>query len=163
MGLLFFNLMVITLTLTALVLLIFGIEFIVNSHVSKKGKTHKREKRSYGITLTIFGSILTPIFLVVLGYVLYRESNEGADFIGGSTIPFLLLILWWAIIPIFLAIGVIYFVNGSGFLKRGKSPETGEIVDVDYYVLGGLFVLFGILYFLSGIGTAVFPASLALL
>ena len=79
MGLIFFNLMLMTVTLIAIILLVFGITFIRN----RKKDEGTPIKRRNGVAPTIIGGILTPAFLILDIYFLVREAEYGADVKNG--------------------------------------------------------------------------------
>ena len=87
MGLIFFNLMIFTVTLTALLLLVFGIIFA-------KNKDKSNPKRSNGVWLIVLGAILLPLFLILDIYFLVREASEGADVIGNGALLIGSFFIW---------------------------------------------------------------------
>lgn len=154
MGLIFFNLMLMTVTLIAIILLVFGITFIRN-HKKDEG----RVKRRNGIAPTIIGGILTPAFLILDIYFLVREAEYGADVIGGGTMLIGTLFIW----PIVLIVdgGVLAFCLGTGipYMRMGKDRRTKEMVAIDHYLFGLLLVILGIAYIVCALGATVIPPS----
>ena len=155
MGLIFFNLMLMTVTLIAIILLVFGITFIRN-HKKDEGTAIKRRN---GIAPTIIGGILAPAFLIMDIYFLVREAGSGADVIGGGTMLIGTLFVW----PIVLIVdgGVLAFCLGTGipYMKIGKDRKTKEMVAIDHYLFGLLLVILGIAYIVCALGATVIPPS----
>ena len=154
MGLIFFNLMLMTVTLIAIILLVFGITFIRN-----RKKDEGRVKRRNGMAPTIIGGILTPAFLILDIYFLVREAEYGADVIGGGTMLIGTLFIW----PVVLIVdgGVLAFCLGTGipYMRIGKNRKTKEMVAIDHYLFGLLLVILGIAYIVCALGATVIPPS----
>lgn len=155
MGLIFFNLMLMTVTLIAIILLVFGITFIRN----RKKDEGTPIKRRNGIAPTIIGGILTPAFLILDIYFLVREAEYGADVIGGGTMLLGSLFLW----PVVLIVdgGVLAFCLGTGipYMRMGKDRRTKEMVAIDHYLFGLLLVILGITYIVCALGATFIPPS----
>ena len=155
MGLIFFNLMLMTVTLIAIILLVFGITFIRN----RKKDEGTPIKRRNGIAPTIIGGILTPAFLILDIYFLVREAEYGADVIGGGTMLLGSLFLW----PVVLIVdgSVLAFCLGTGipYMRMGKDRRTKEMVAIDHYLFGLLLVILGITYIVCALGATFIPPS----
>jgi len=152
MGLIFFNLMIFTVTLTALLLLVFGIIFV-------KNKDKSNPKRSNGVWLIVLGAILLPLFLILDIYFLVREASEGADVIGNGTLLIGSLLLWPVILIVDAGVLTFYLVIGISFMRSGKDRKTKEIVAIDHYVFGRLLVIFGITFIVCALGATFIPPS----
>ena len=152
MGLIFFNLMIFTVTLTALLLLVFGIIFA-------KNKDKSNPKRSNGIWLIVLGAILLPLFLILDINFLVREASEGADVIGNGALLIGSLFIWPIVLIVDAGILTFYLVTGISFIRSGKDKKTKEIVAIDHYVFGRLFVIFGIAYIVCALGATFIPPS----
>lgn len=155
MGLIFFNLMLMTVTLIAIILLVFGITFIRNRN-KDEGTPIKRRN---GIAPTVIGGILTPAFMILDIYFLVREAEYGADVIGGGTMLIGTLFIW----PVVLIVdgGVLAFCLGTGipYMRIGKDRKTKEMVAIDHYLFGLLLVILGIAYIVCALGATVIPPS----
>lgn len=152
MGLIFFNLMILTVTLTALLLLVFGIIFA-------KNKDKSNPKRSNGIWLIVTGAILLPLFLILDIYFLVREASEGADVIGNGTLLLGSLFIWPIVLIVDAGVLTFYLVTGISFMRSGKDRKTKEIVAIDHYVFGRLLVTFGIAYIVCALDATFIPPS----
>ncbi len=152
MGLIFFNLMILTVTLTALLLLVFGIVFA-------KNKDKSNPKRSNGVWLIVLGAILLPLFLILDIYFLVREASEGADVIGNGTLLIGSLFIWPIVLIVDAGVLTFYLVTGISFMRSGKNKKTKEIVAIDHYVFGRLLIIFGIAYIVCAIGATFIPPS----
>ena len=152
MGLIFFNLMIFTVTLTALLLLVFGIIFA-------KNKDKSNPKRSNGVWLIVLGAILLPLFLILDIYFLVREASEGADVIGNGTLLIGSFFIWPIVLIVDAGVLTFYLVTGISFMRSGRDKKTKEIVAIDHYVFGRLFVIFGIAYIVCAIGATFIPPS----
>lgn len=152
MGLIFFNLMIFTVTLTALLLLVFGIIFA-------KNKDKSNPKRSNGIWLIVLGAILLPLFLILDIYFLVREASEGADVIGNGTLLIGSFLIWPIVLIVDAGVLTFYLVVGISFMRSGKDRKTKEIVAIDHYVFGRLLIIFGITYIVCAIGATFIPPS----
>ena len=152
MGLIFFNLMIFTVTLTALLLLVFGIIFA-------KSKDKSNPKRSNGIWLIVLGAILLPLFLILDINFLVREASEGADVIGNGTLLIGSLFIWPIVLIVDAGVLTFYLVTGISFMRSGKNKKAKEIVAIDHYVFGRLFVIFGIAYIVCALGATFIPPS----
>ena len=152
MGLIFFNLMIFTVTLTALLLLVFGIIFA-------KNKDKSNPKRSNGIWLIVLGAILLPLFLILDIYFLVREASEGANVIGNGTMLLGSLFIWPIVLIVDAGILTFYLVVGISFIRSGKDRKTKEIVAIDHYVFGRLLIIFGITYIVCALGATFIPPS----
>lgn len=152
MGLIFFNLMIFTVTLTALLLLMFGIIFA-------KNKDKSNPKRSNGVWLIVLGAILLPFFLILDIYFLVREASEGADVIGGGTMLIGTLFIWPVVLIVDGSVLTFYLVTGISFMRSGRDKKTKEIVAIDHYVFGRLLIIFGIAYIVCALGATFIPPS----
>ena len=152
MGLIFFNLMIFTVTLTALLLLVFGIIFA-------KNKDKSNPKRSNGVWLIVLGAILLPLFLILDIYFLVREASEGADVIGNGTLLIGSFFIWPIVLIVDAGVLTFYLVTGISFMRSGKDKKTKEIVAIDHYVFGRLLVIFGIAYIVCALGATFIPPS----
>ena len=152
MGLIFFNLMIFTVTLTALLLLVFGIIFA-------KNKDKSNPKRSNGVWLIVLGAILLPLFLILDIYFLVREASEGADVIGNGTLLIGSLFIWPIVLIVDAGVLTFYLVTGISFMRSGKDRKTKEIVAIDHYVFGRLLIIFGIAYIVCALGATFIPPS----
>ena len=144
MGLIFFNLMILTVTLTALLLLVFGIVFA-------KNKDKSNPKRSNGIWLIVTGAILLPL--------LVREASEGANVIGNGALLLGSLFIWPIVVFVDAGVLTFYLVTGISFIHSGKDRKTKEIVAIDHYVFGRLLIIFGITYIVCALGATFIPPS----
>ena len=152
MGLIFFNLMIFTVTLTALLLLVFGIIFA-------KNKDKSNPKRSNGVWLIVLGAILLPPFLILDIYFLVREASGGADVIGNGTLLIGSFFIWPIVLIVDAGVLTFYLVTGISFMRSGKDKKTKEIVAIDHYVFGRLLIIFGIAYIVCAIGATFIPPS----
>ena len=152
MGLIFFNLMIFTVTLTALLLLVFGIIFA-------KNKDKSNPKRSNGVWLIVLGAILIPLFLILDIYFLVREASEGADVIGNGTLLIGSFFIWPIVLIVDAGVLTFYLVTGISFMRSGRNKKTKEIVAIDHYVFGRLLVIFGIAYIVCALGATFIPPS----
>ena len=152
MGLIFFNLMIFTVTLTALLLLVFGIIF-------RKNKDKSNPKRSNGVWLIVLGAILLPLFLTLDIYFLVREASEGANVIGNGTLLIGSFLIWPIVLIVDAGVLTFYLVIGISFIRSGKDKKTKEIVAIDHYVFGRLLIIFGIAYIVCAIGATFIPPS----
>ena len=152
MGLIFFNLMIFTVTLTALLLLVFGIIFA-------KNKDKSNPKRSNGVWLIVTGAILLPLFLILDIYFLVREASEGADVIGNGTLLIGSFFIWPIVLIVDAGVLTFYLVTGISFIRSGKDKKTKEIVAIDHYVFGRLLIIFGITYIVCALGATFIPPS----
>ena len=152
MGLIFFNLMIFTVTLTALLLLVFGIIFA-------KNKDKSNPKRSNGVWLIVLGAILLPLFLILDIYFLVREASEGADVIGNGTLLIGSFFIWPIVLIVDTGVLTFYLVTGISFMRSGRDKKTKEIVAIDHYVFGRLLVIFGIAYIVCALGATFIPPS----
>lgn len=152
MGLIFFNLMIFTVTLTALLLLVFGIIF-------RKNKDKSNPKRSNGVWLIVLGAILLPLFLILDIYFLVREASEGANVIGNGTLLIGSFFIWPIVLIVDAGVLTFYLVTGISFIRSGKDKKTKEIVAIDYYVFGRLLIIFGIAYIVCALGATFIPPS----
>ena len=152
MGLIFFNLMIFTVTLTALLLLVFGIIFA-------KNKDKSNPKRSNGVWLIVTGAILLPLFLILDIYFLVREASEGANVIGNGTLLIGSLFIWPVVLIVDAGVLTFYLVTGISFMRSGKDKKTKELVAIDHYVFGRLLIIFGITYIVCAIGATFIPPS----
>ena len=152
MGLIFFNLMIFTVTLTALLLLVFGIIF-------RKNKDKSSPKRSNGVWLIVLGAILLPLFLILDIYFLVREASEGANVIGNGTLLIGSFLIWPIVLIVDAGVLTFYLVIGISFIRSGKDKKTKEIVAIDHYVFGRLLIIFGIAYIVCAIGATFIPPS----
>ena len=153
MGLIFFNLMILTVTLTAALLLVFGITF------SKNKNKDNNVKRSNGIWLIVLGTILLPLFLILDINFLVREASEGANVIGNGAMLLGSLFIWPIVVFVDAGVLTFYLVTGISFMRSGKDKKTKEIVAIDHYVFGRLLVIFGIAYIVCAIGATFIPPS----
>ena len=152
MGLIFFNLMIFTVTLTALLLLVFGIIFARN-------KDKSNPKRSNGVWLIVLGAILLPLFLILDIYFLVREASEGADVIGNGTLLIGSFFIWPIVLIVDAGVLTFYLAIGISFMRSGKDKKTKEIVAIDHYVFGRLLIIFGITYIVCALGATFIPPS----
>ena len=152
MGLIFFNLMIFTVTLTALLLLVFGIIF-------RKNKDKSNPKRSNGVWLIVLGAILLPLFLILDIYFLVREASEGANVIGNGTLLIGSFLIWPIVLIVDAGVLTFYLAIGISFIRSGKDKKTKEIVAIDHYVFGRLLIIFGIAYIVCAIGATFIPPS----
>ena len=152
MGLIFFNLMIFTVTLTALLLLVFGIIFA-------KNKDKSNPKRSNGVWLIVLGAILLPLFLILDIYFLVREASEGADVIGNGALLIGSFFIWPIVLIVDTGVLTFYLVTGISFMRSGRDKKTKEIVAIDHYVFGRLLVIFGIAYIVCALGATFIPPS----
>ena len=152
MGLIFFNLMIFTVTLTALLLLVFGIIFA-------KNKDKSNPKRSNGVWLIVLGAILIPLFLILDIYFLVREASEGADVIGNGTLLIGSFFIWPIVLIVDAGVLTFYLAIGISFMRLGRDKKTKEIVAIDHYVFGRLLVIFGIAYIVCALGATFIPPS----
>ena len=152
MGLIFFNLMIFTVTLTALLLLVFGIIF-------RKNKDKSSPKRSNGVWLIVLGAILLPLFLILDIYFLVREASEGANVIGNGTLLIGSFLIWPIVLIVDAGVLTFYLVTGISFMRSGRDKKTKEIVAIDHYVFGRLLIIFGIAYIVCAIGATFSPPS----
>ena len=152
MGLIFFNLMIFTVTLTALLLLVFGIIFA-------KNKDKSNPKRSNGVWLIVLGAILLPLFLILDIYFLVREASEGADVIGNGTLLIGSFFIWPIVLIVDAGVLTFYLVTGISFMRSGRDKKTKEIAAIDHYVFGRLLVIFGIAYIVCALGATFIPPS----
>lgn len=153
MGLIFFNLMILTVTLTAALLLVFGITF------SKNKNKDNNVKRSNGIWLIVLGTILLPLFLILDINFLVREASEGANVIGNGTLLLGSLFIWPIVLIVDAGVLTFYLVTGISFMRSGKDRKTKEIVAIDHYVFGRLLIIFGITYIVCALGATFIPPS----
>ena len=152
MGLIFFNLMIFTVTLTALLLLVFGIIF-------RKNKDKNNPKRSNGVWLIVLGAILLPPFLILDIYFLVREASGGANVIGNGTLLIGSFLIWPIVLIVDAGVLTFYLVTGISFIRSGKDKKTKEIVAIDHCVFGRLLIIFGIAYIVCAIGATFIPPS----
>ena len=152
MGLIFFNLMIFTVTLTALLLLVFGIIF-------RKNKDKNNPKRSNGVWLIVLGAILLLPFLILDIYFLVREASGGANVIGNGTLLIGSFLIWPIVLIVDAGVLTFYLVTGISFIRSGKDKKTKEIVAIDHYVFGRLLIIFGIAYIVCAIGATFIPPS----
>ena len=152
MGLIFFNLMIFTVTLTALLLLVFGIIFAKNIDKSNP-------KRSNGVWLIVLGAILLPPFLILDIYFLVREASGGADVIGNGALLIGSFFIWPIVLIVDTGVLTFYLVTGISFMRSGRDKKTKEIVAIDHYVFGRLLVIFGIAYIVCALGATFIPPS----
>ena len=152
MGLIFFNLMIFTVTLTALLLLVFGIIF-------RKNKDKSSPKRSNGVWLIVLGAILLPLFLILDIYFLVREASEGANVIGNGTLLIGSFLIWPIVLIVDAGVLTFYLVTGISFMRSGRDKKTKEIVAIDHYVFGRLLIIFGIAYIVCALGATFIPPS----
>ena len=152
MGLIFFNLMIFTVTLTALLLLVFGIIF-------RKNKDKNNPKRSNGVWLIVLGAILLPPFLILDIYFLVREASGGANVIGNGTLLIGSFLIWPIVLIVDAGVLTFYLVIGISFIRSGKDKKTKEIVAIDHCVFGRLLIIFGIAYIVCAIGATFIPPS----
>ena len=152
MGLILFNLMIFTVTLTALLLLVFGIIF-------RKNKDKNNPKRSNGVWLIVLGAILLPPFLILDIYFLVREASGGANVIGNGTLLIGSFLIWPIVLIVDAGVLTFYLVIGISFIRSGKDKKTKEIVAIDHYVFGRLLIIFGIAYIVCAIGATFIPPS----
>lgn len=159
MGLICFNLLLASFAFSGITFLVFGITFLTNSHDKNKSQYENNSKRSHGITFTVFGSILTMLFLLISFFAIQKELDSGADIVSRGTIFWLFIFLWWLIIPVSLAIIALYFIGGIGFVRKGRDRKTGEVIEIDYLIFGRMLLIFGILIVASAVGVLAFPAT----
>lgn len=152
MGLILFNLMIFTVTLTALLLLVFGIIF-------RKNKDKNNPKRSNGVWLIVLGAILLPPFLILDIYFLVREASGGANVIGNGTLLIGSFLIWPIVLIVDAGVLTFYLVIGISFIRSGRDKKTKEIVAIDHYVFGRLLIIFGIAYIVCAIGATFIPPS----
>ena len=152
MGLILFNLMIFTVTLTALLLLVFGIIF-------RKNKDKNNPKRSNGVWLIVLGAILLLPFLILDIYFLVREASGGANVIGNGTLLIGSFLIWPIVLIVDAGVLTFYLVIGISFMRSGKDKKTKEIVAIDHYVFGRLLIIFGIAYIVCAIGATFIPPS----
>ena len=152
MGLILFNLMIFTVTLTALLLLVFGIIF-------RKNKDKNNPKRSNGVWLIVLGAILLPPFLILDIYFLVREASGGANVIGNGTLLIGSFLIWPIVLIVDAGVLTFYLVIGISFIRSGKDKKAKEIVAIDHYVFGRLLVIFGIAYIVCALGATFIPPS----
>ena len=152
MGLIFFNLMIFTVTLTALLLLVFGIIFA-------KNKDKSNPKRSNGVWLIVLGAILLPLFLILDIYFLVREASEGADVIGNGALLIGSFFIWPIVLIVDAGVLTFYLAIGISFMRLGRDKKTKEIVAIDHYVFGRLLIIFGITYIVCALGATFIPPS----
>ena len=144
--------MIFTVTLTALLLLVFGIIF-------RKNKDKSNPKRSNGVWLIVLGAILLPLFLILDIYFLVREASEGANVIGNGTLLIGSFFIWPIVLIVDAGVLTFYLVTGISFIRSGKDKKTKEIVAIDYYVFGRLLIIFGIAYIVCALGATFIPPS----
>ena len=144
--------MIFTVTLTALLLLVFGIIF-------RKNKDKSNPKRSNGVWLIVLGAILLPLFLILDIYFLVREASEGANVIGNGTLLIGSFLIWPIVLIVDAGVLTFYLVIGISFIRSGKDKKTKEIVAIDHYVFGRLLIIFGIAYIVCAIGATFIPPS----
>ena len=144
--------MIFTVTLTALLLLVFGIIFA-------KNKDKSNPKRSNGVWLIVLGAILLPPFLILDIYFLVREASGGADVIGNGTLLIGSFFIWPIVLIVDAGVLTFYLVTGISFMRSGRDKKTKEIVAIDHYVFGRLFVIFGIAYIVCELGATFIPPS----
>lgn len=144
--------MIFTVTLTALLLLVFGIIFA-------KNKDKSNPKRSNGIWLIVLGAILLPLFLILDIYFLVREASEGANVIGNGAMLLGSLFIWPIVVFVDAGVLTFYLVTGISFMRSGKDRKTKEIVAIDHYVFGLLMIIFGITYAVCALGAIFIPPS----
>ena len=144
--------MIFTVTLTALLLLVFGIIF-------RKNKDKSSPKRSNGVWLIVLGAILLPLFLTLDIYFLVREASEGANVIGNGTLLIGSFLIWPIVLIVDAGVLTFYLVIGISFIRSGKDKKTKEIVAIDHYVFGRLLIIFGIAYIVCAIGATFIPPS----
>ena len=117
--------MIFTVTLTALLLLVFGIIF-------RKNKDKSNPKRSNGVWLIVLGAILLPLFLILDIYFLVREASEGANVIGNGTLLIGSFLIWPIVLIVDAGVLTFYLVIGISFIRSGKDKKTKEIVAIDH-------------------------------
>ena len=144
--------MIFTVTLTALLLLVFGIIFA-------KNKDKSNPKRSNGVWLIVLGAILLLPFLILDIYFLVREASGGADVIGNGTLLIGSFFIWPIVLIVDAGVLTFYLVIGISFIRSGKDKKTKEIVAIDHYVFGRLLIIFGIAYIVCAIGATFIPPS----
>ena len=144
--------MIFTVTLTALLLLVFGIIFA-------KNKDKSNPKRSNGVWLIVLGAILLPLFLILDIYFLVREASEGADVIGNGTLLIGSFFIWPIVLIVDAGVLTFYLVTGISFMRSGRDKKTKEIVAIDHYVFGRLLIIFGITYIVCALGATFIPPS----
>lgn len=155
MGLIFFNLMIFTVTLTAFLLLVFGITFIK----AKRQNKDSNIKRASGIWPTVLGAILIPLFLALDINFIVREASEGANVIGNGTILIGSFFIWPIVLIVDSGVLFFYLYNAIHFMRMGKDRRTKEIVAIDHYVFGLLLLILGITYIVSALGATFIPPS----
>lgn len=144
--------MIFTVTLTALLLLVFGIIF-------RKNKDKNNPKRSNGVWLIVLGAILLLPFLILDIYFLVREASGGANVIGNGTLLIGSFLIWPIVLIVDAGVLTFYLVIGISFMRSGKDKKTKEIVAIDHYVFGRLLIIFGIAYIVCAIGATFIPPS----
>ena len=144
--------MIFTVTLTALLLLVFGIIF-------RKNKDKNNPKRSNGVWLIVLGAILLPPFLILDIYFLVREASGGANVIGNGTLLIGSFLIWPIVLIVDAGVLTFYLVIGISFIRSGKDKKAKEIVAIDHYVFGRLLIIFGIAYIVCAIGATFIPPS----
>ncbi len=144
--------MIFTVTLTALLLLVFGIIF-------HKNKDKSNPKRSNGVWLIVLGAILLPLFLILDINFLVREASEGANVIGNGVLLIGSFFIWPIVLIVDAGVLTFYLVTGIFFMRSGKDRKTKEIVAIDHYVFGRLLVIFGIAYIVCALGATFIPPS----
>ena len=144
--------MIFIVTLTAALLLVFGIIFC-------RSKDKSNPKRSNGVWLIVSGAILLPIFLILDIYFFVREASEGANVIGNGTMLLGSLFIWPIVVFVDAGLLFFYIYTGIYYMKMGKDKKTKEMVAIDHYVLGLLLIIFGITYIMSAIGATFIPPS----
>ena len=144
--------MIFTVTLTALLLLVFGIIF-------RKNKDKSNPKRSNGVWLVVLGAILLPLFLILDIYFLVREASEGANVIGNGTLLIGSFLIWPIVLIVDAGVLTFYLFTGISFIRSGRDKKTKEIVAIDHYVFGRLLIIFGIAYIVCAIGATFIPPS----
>ena len=144
--------MIFTVTLTALLLLVFGIIF-------RKNKDKNNPKRSNGVWLIVLGAILLPPFLILDIYFLVREASGGANVIGNGTLLIGSFLIWPIVLIVDAGVLTFYLVTGISFMRSGKDRKTKEIVAIDHYVFGRLLIIFGITYIVCALGATFIPPS----
>ena len=155
MGLLSFNLLLATITITALSAIVFGVVFIVIG--SKKGQLNKINR---GIAILIIGFVLSTLSFVIDIHAFNEESLSGANSVISRTgLLFTIVLGWWFIVPAFILIVFYYFFTAGTFLKRGKDSISGEIISIEYIIFGRLMLILGIAFIVFCIGVVVLPPS----
>lgn len=144
--------MLLAVTLTAVLLLVFGIIFA-------KNKDKSNPKRSNGVWLIVLGAILLPLFLILDIYFLVREASEGANVIGNGTLLIGSFLIWPIVLIVDAGVLTFYLTIGISFIRSGKDKKTKEIVAIDHYVFGRLLVIFGITFIVCALGATFIPPS----